>query len=238
MRTKLILLIVFLSAGKLVAQTSEGRSGVQMVNISKSKPAEQPVSRNIKDSTPPKINVLSPDIRIDSAKKSTSPRLLVKGRVEDEAGIFEVIVNGVDARVASDGSFVAEIPLTVGENPVTVRATDISLNRSSITFIYQRVPEAVAAAPVKPVNKYSIDIVAPSTDNFTTASDKFNLKACITATAPIKKVMITRNGNFVNGYFSNNIVKKENCDFLVDEPLALRLGMNDLKIEVFAEDDT
>lgn len=240
MRTQVTFLILLLAAGNLVAQVSEGRSGVKNLSISKNKNGEQvsTPSRSLKDAVPPKINIISPDITNDTAKKSTAARLLVKGKVEDEGGVFEVLVNGVDARVATDGSFLAEIPLSPGENPVTVRATDISLNRSSFTFMYQRLPEAIAAAPPKPVNRYSINIISPSTETYTTASDKFNLKACITATAPLRKVMITRNGNFVNGFFSSNIIKKDNCDFLVDEPLSLRLGMNDLKIEVYADDDT
>jgi hypothetical protein len=239
MRTLLLSLIILIASVEIFGQASEGRSGVQTFNISKNKSAEPgPVNRSVKDETPPRIMVTSPAQNIDSARKSGSARLIVKGKVEDEGGVFEVLVNGTDARVASDGSFLAEIPLSVGENPVTVRATDISLNKSSFTFIYERVPEKISVAPLKPANRYAISIISPETDSYTTASDKFNLKACITATAPIRRVMITRNGNFVNGFFANNISKKDNCDFLVDEPLSLRLGMNDLKIEVYADDDT
>jgi len=239
MRTTALFLILLLATVNLTAQTSEGRSGVQLLNISKKNTEEQkPVTRTVRDETLPKIIVITPDLTIDSGKKSTNGRLIVKGKVDDEGGVFEVLVNGIDAKVATDGSFLADIPLSIGENPVTVRATDISLNRSSFTFIYERIPEKIAVVPPKPVNKYSINLVTPSTDTYTTASDKFNLKACITATAPLRRVMITRNGNFVNGFFANNITKKDNCDFLVDEPLSLRLGMNDLKIEVYADDDT
>lgn len=231
----LYLLVIF----TLPAQVSEGRSGVQMLNISKNGPAEtKPAARSLKDEIPPQIKVLSPDQTIDSAKRSRADRLVVKGKVEDAGGVFEVLVNGVDARVAADGSFLAEIPLNVGENPVTIRATDISLNRSSFTFMYERVPEVIAVTPPKPANKYNINLTSPASDNYTTASDKFTLQACITATAPIRRVMITRNGNFVNGFFAANITKKDNCDFLLDEPVTLRLGMNDLKIEVYADDDT
>lgn len=233
-------LALVLLCGNLFSQTSEGRSGVQSFSISRNKTQEEPkpVSRTIKDETPPLIRVISPDLTIDSANRSREARIIVKGKVEDTGGVFEVLVNDINAKVATDGSFLAEIPLALGENAVTVRATDISLNRSSLTFMYQRIPDAVVAVPVKPANKYSIEMMSPATETYTTASDKFNLKACIKATGSLRKVMITRNGNFVNGFFSNNITKKDDCDFLVDEPMSLRLGMNDLKIEVYADDDT
>jgi hypothetical protein len=92
--------------------------------------------------------------------------------------------------------------------------------------------------PTKPINKYSITFKSPASDAYLTASDKFTIQACIKASAPVKKIMISRNGTFLNGYLSNNIVPKEDCSFMIDEPVLLKLGINDLKIEVFAEDDT
>jgi hypothetical protein len=50
--------------------------------------------------------------------------------------------------------------------------------------------------------------------------------------------MIYRDGSFVNGYLSNQIIRKGDCSFQIDEPIPLKLGFNDIKIEVFAEDDT
>ena len=50
--------------------------------------------------------------------------------------------------------------------------------------------------------------------------------------------MIYRDGSFVNGYLANQIIQKGDCSFQVDEPVSLRLGMNELKIEVYAADDT
>ncbi|HLN21669.1 MAG TPA: caspase family protein [Bacteroidales bacterium] len=233
------LAFIFLTSNVL-CQVSEGRSGIQNLSISKSQTGNAAPSRGAvaKDATPPQIKVTSPDTGNDLALSSSEARLIIKGRAEDEGGIFEVLVNGIDAKVATDGSFLAEIPLLPGKNPVTVRATDISLNNSSFTFMYERIPEKVVAEPPKPVNRYSIKVLSPTTDTYTTANDKFNLKACITATSTPRRIMISRNGNFVNGYFANNIVKKDDCDFLIDEPLTLRLGMNDLKIEIFADDDT
>ncbi|HLP74942.1 MAG TPA: caspase family protein [Bacteroidales bacterium] len=237
---KAIILLIILAGLESSAQVSESRSGVQSFNISKKSTEQKPVVKEAaKDGTAPVITVQSPDVKSESGKKSSAASIIVKGKAEDAGGIFEVVINNVNAKVAIDGSFLAEIPLSPGQNTVTVRATDNSLNKSSYTFMYERIPEKIAEViPVKAANKYTITIISPEKDAITTPTDKFILKACVTGTAPIRRVMITRNGTFVNGFFANNIVKKENCDFLVDEPLSLRLGMNDLKIEVFADDDT
>ena len=97
---------------------------------------------------------------------------------------------------------------------------------------------AKVTAPVKVINKYSIDIISPSSDNFTIANDKVTLQACIKATTPINRIFIYRNGSFVDGFLSNKIIQKGDCSFMVDEPISLKLGINDIKIEILSSDDT
>ncbi|MBI5008588.1 MAG: caspase family protein, partial [Bacteroidia bacterium] len=128
---------------------------------------------------------------------------------------------------------------------IKILATDVSLNSTVIEFYSERMTSEVAAAavviplaPAPPANKYSIDILSPSSDNYITASDKFNVRACIKATAQLRKVMISRNGTFVNGYLSNKIIPDGECAISIDEPVSLKLGINEIRIEVFAIDDT
>ena len=71
--------------------------------------------------------------------------ILVKGRATDKSGIFEVLVNGVEAQLEADGSFWAEVLLRVGENRIAVAATDIHRNTASTTFTVTR--ETGAKAP-------------------------------------------------------------------------------------------
>jgi hypothetical protein len=87
-------------------------------------------------------------------------------------------------------------------------------------------------------NNRSIEVTSPLSDNFITASDKLTLKACIKVTSPISKILISRNGAFVNGFLSNNIVMSGDCAFMIDEPLALKLGINNILIEVYTASDT
>ena len=244
---KKIYFIIALAALTLhsFSQVSESKSGVLNLNISKSgndlkKFNEE--NRGPVDIIPPVITLQSPELASDSVAKTSAKTLVVKGTVKDAGGVFEVDVNGVEAKVSSDGVFLAEIPQAFGRNKVTIKAIDVSLNSSVMEFYSERltsqITDPVAAVTVKPVNTYSIDFISPAADNFTTANDKFNLQACIKSTLPIKKLMIYRDGSFINGFLANNIVRQGDCSFLVDEPLSLKLGLNDIKIEVFTGDDT
>jgi hypothetical protein len=241
-------LLIFILLGVMFSsfsQVSENKSGILNVNISKKGTGPKKFTEEKRapaDVTPPVITLQSPALSSDSVAKSSSKTLVVKGKVEDAGGIFEVVVNGVEARVSSDGIFLAEIPQAFGKNKIQIKASDVSFNSSVLEFYSERltsqISEQTITPPAKPVNKFSIDITSPSAENFTTASDKFILKGCIKATAQIKKIMISRDGTFVNGFLGTNIVHNTDCAFMVNEPVSLKLGMNDIKIEVFAIDDT
>ena len=125
------------------------------------------------------------------------------------------------------------------ENRSGVQKFNISKKGSESKEISQdKVDQANEILAGKPINNYSIDIITPTKDNLTTASDKVTLLACIKSTTPITRVFIYRNGSFVNGFFSNNIIQKGNCSFMVDEPVPLKLGINDIKIEILSSGDT
>jgi len=247
MKKLLLTLLSVLLGGMLLAQTSENRSGVKQFNISK-KGVEQKQfrdeSRAPADVTPPVITLIYPSLSEDSVTRSETRTLTVKGKVEDSGGIFAVMVNGVEAKVSADGQFLADIPQAFGKNIVKIVATDVAMNNSRLQFWSERLtqnitePAAQPVIPPRPANTYAINITRPANPSMVTASDKFNLQACIKATAPVKKIMIYRDGSFVNGYLGNQIIQKGDCSFQIDEQVALRLGINDIKIEVYAADDT
>jgi hypothetical protein len=248
------LILSFLAAMILTSgfsQVSESKSGVQSLNISKKGTTAKSFtdeSRSPADVIAPVIILQSPALSKDSLAKADTRTLIVKGKVEDAGGVFAVMVNGIEARVTADGQFLAEgVPLAFGKNTIKVVATDVALNSSKLRFFVDRSTSTIAepavaqqqpARIVKPLNTYSIDITQPTSATFITPSDKFTLKACIKATGPIKKLMIYRDGSFVNGYLSNQIVAKGDCAFQIEEPIPLKLGINGIKIEVFAADDT
>ena len=248
MKRALLFFVLSAAAVNLFSQASESKSGIKQLNISRKGTELKKISddnRAPSDVIPPVLTLLSPEYPADSVVKTSSKLLAVRGKVTDERGVFEVVVNGVEAKVAADGTFLAEVPLAFGRNHIKVFATDVSLNSSVIEFYSERMTAQVAEAavviplsPPPPPNKYTIEVISPSTENYTTATDKFNIRACVKATGSLRKIMISRNGTFVNGYLSNSIVSKGDCAFLIDEPVTLKLGINEIRIEVFAIDDT
>ncbi|MGB4293639.1 MAG: caspase family protein [Bacteroidales bacterium] len=245
MKKLIFLLCAIWFTCSVLAQISEGKSGVKQFNISKKASELSKIkdeTRTVSDTRPPVITVLSPEIQSDSLIKTNSKILTIKGKVEDEGGIFEVIVNGTEAKVGADGTFFAEIPVAIGRNTIKIQAADVALNKSLISFQAERsaaeISEAIVSEPPKPANTYSIDFINPESQSVVTPSDKFNLKVCIKSTAPIDKILVTRNGTFLTGYLSKQIRPSADCAFLIDEIVQLRLGFNDIKLELYASDDT
>jgi uncharacterized caspase-like protein len=74
---------------------------------------------------------------------------IIKGKVSDESGVYEVLVNGKDANLSQTGDFWAEIKMAVGENKVIVKATDTENNSSEESFFLVREGGA-APAPEEP----------------------------------------------------------------------------------------
>jgi hypothetical protein len=228
------------------AQVNEVKSGVVQMNISRkgaeTKKVEQE-ARALADKTPPLITIQIPDLFVDPVPKSASKLLTVKGKVEDAGGIFEVVVNGVEAKVSADGIFLAEINQGYGTNNIRIIATDVAQNKATFEFQSERLTDDLATQmnlPVeKPANTFVINFTAPHNDELlVTATENYNLRACITSSVRIRQLMIYKNDSFVNGYNAAQIVKQGDCDFAINENVPLSLGVNDLKVVFYADNDT
>ena len=64
----------------------------------------------------------------------TEDQITIEGKVIDESGIYEVIVNGRDAMLLNDSMFKCKLILTDGTNLITIRAMDIHQNVSETSF--------------------------------------------------------------------------------------------------------
>ncbi|MFZ5941345.1 MAG: caspase family protein [Bacteroidota bacterium] len=242
MKKAVLLLTLAACTLPVLSQVSESKSGVQQFSISKKNSDARKTedeSRGPADRIPPKISLESPVLSQDSLVRCSTKTLIVIGKVADDGGIFDVSVNGIEAKVSADGIFMAEIPLAFGKNQVNVTARDVSLNRSRISFSSERtadvLPEAQAVVPEKTQPVYSIDMLSATGDHISVASGKYELKACVKASGPIKKLIIYRNNSFVNGYTSGKIIPDGDCAFRIDEEVELKLGENDLRIEVITD---
>ncbi len=112
---------------------------------------------------PPVVVISEPDVDLKRGFKIVkTKRIQVKGTATDKDGIYEVLINGVDATVYDDGSFIANVPLKVGTNTLVVKATDIKQASSTKTFtIKRKSPE--------------VDIVRPDTDIVIKKEEKLDI---------------------------------------------------------------
>lgn len=90
---------------------------------------------SISDSKPPELEIFSPTGNIRSV---TQERLLIKGRALDNSGIYLVAVNGEEAHLNTDGSFLASVVLNEGENNISIIAIDGKMNETEINLKINR----------------------------------------------------------------------------------------------------
>jgi hypothetical protein len=108
--------------------------------------APKPPLNAPKDTTPPKIVITSPSLSRgvgvkpgnDRVFKHSGSSLNIAGQATDESGVREVTVRGMAERLDARGIFSAEVSLQIGDNPITVMATDVHGNRASENFIVRR----------------------------------------------------------------------------------------------------
>lgn len=69
---------------------------------------------------------------------TTESSITVKGKAADESGIYEIVINGLEAKLNSDGTFEAPVLLSVGKNEIAIRATDVRQNSVEKKFFVLR----------------------------------------------------------------------------------------------------
>lgn len=111
-------------------------------SVAESKKASYHISKKIIikniDKTPPYITITNPIIDKGLKIINKNKQLIVKGIVTDESGVYEVLVNNEEAILQADGNFSYTVLLAVGENIITVQATDIKKNNSTTQFKVER----------------------------------------------------------------------------------------------------
>ncbi|MGD0755930.1 MAG: caspase family protein [Bacteroidales bacterium] len=97
---------------------------------------------NIADNTTPQITIYEPSVSRGIEIIEANKEISVKGKASASNGIYEVTINGIEANVNGNGEFQQDLKLAVGENTITVKATDIKNNTGSLTFNVNRQSEA------------------------------------------------------------------------------------------------
>ena len=111
--------------------------------------------------TPPEVVIVEPIVE-RGFKIVKTKKILVRGKATDKDGIYEITVNGVDASVKEDGTFIANVPLKIGSNDLIVKATDLKQASSTKTFtIKRKSPDVIVDDVVVD------DVVVDNNDNIT-----------------------------------------------------------------------
>jgi hypothetical protein len=116
---------------------------LQPSRATESAPAEEPVVEEppevvIHDTSPPAITLTEPTTKPDVRLSYEGKKVMVRGRVVDEGGIYEVLVNDTEASVDDSGQFWREVKLSYGENLINVRASDVHDNWQEQSFVVIR----------------------------------------------------------------------------------------------------
>ncbi|MGC9374377.1 MAG: caspase family protein [Bacteroidales bacterium] len=87
-----------------------------------------PEIKKIKDNKPPALTFTKPLLTDNKSIMVNSEKLIIKGIINDDHGIFNFTINGMDVPFADDGKFETDIYLAEGNNTLFVRAVDIYEN--------------------------------------------------------------------------------------------------------------
>lgn len=84
--------------------------------------------RDEKDKSPPQIFVSKPANIIDNHVRYSKDIIPISGVILDDSGVRNLRINGKETPLKEDGKFVIYLPLSQGENYVTIEASDVNDN--------------------------------------------------------------------------------------------------------------
>lgn len=94
--------------------------------------------KDSKDKTPPQIFVGNPPNLVNNRVTLYKDLIDLRGSVVDESGVRQLRVNGVQTPVKENGNFLINIPLAMGDNPITIEVTDVNDNIALKKFVIAR----------------------------------------------------------------------------------------------------
>jgi Caspase domain/Glucodextranase, domain B len=111
----------------IVAQNNQGKQGILTFTV-----------LNQVDKSGPTIYITNPVVERGIKIVRKSDVVTVKGYATDVSGILNISVNDQKPSLGKNGQFVIDLYLNVGDNKITVKATDNQLNTTVDTFIVTR----------------------------------------------------------------------------------------------------
>jgi hypothetical protein len=124
-----------------LVQAQKVRSGKSSIYISNLKDQV----KIIHDTIPPLLNIISPDISRKDKVRCYLPEITIIGKITDnESGVYKTYINSEECKLADDGLFVRNIPLTTGDNKINIVAIDNKNNYLEKNLIIEHVLEQKA----------------------------------------------------------------------------------------------
>lgn len=149
--------------GSLVAMRTEADDEAAVDARELQRPRRIVIPRTGTGGTPPKLNVL---YVANGRIRAYSPYVIVRGTVDDDGTVVEVLINGKPAQL-KDRSFSRRVAAPLGETEVVVRAEDEDGNATEARFALVRVPPGQKLVAQRPQPQ---DSASPEYRYYETAS--------------------------------------------------------------------
>jgi len=124
--------------GLFLSQQNQGSWSYLKVDYYYLKKGELIENSSIVDNQPPIITIISPNVNRGFSIVKNTKSTTITGTINDESKIYEVLINGQEASVDTNGNFSKNVILGIGENTFTVKATDVKMNSTTKTFTIKR----------------------------------------------------------------------------------------------------
>jgi hypothetical protein len=111
---------------------------ISYLNGSSSASQQQASAYQQKDVQGPEITLYEPSVGKEQSISVNDKQIVVRGKVTDNGGIYEVVINGTDAAIDNSGTFQQAVKLAIGSNTISIRATDTDNNSTIYTFYAKR----------------------------------------------------------------------------------------------------
>ena len=129
---------VFDPAGKHLVSGSHFEEGVHLWDVSNLNISPTFRFKDESDKSPPQIFVSSPANITDNRVRYSKDIIEIKGSVIDESGVRSLRINGFYTPVRENGNFLIKLPLSMGDNFVTIEVMDVNDNIALKKFVVQR----------------------------------------------------------------------------------------------------
>lgn len=130
--------ISFSPTGLEVAHIEDYSGHVSVWNVASLNIAPVINFKDAKDTSPPQVLVSNPPNITDNRVTIFKDLIDLRGVVVDEAGVRSLKVNGLETPIRQNGNFLINIPLTMGENFVTIEVVDVNDNIALKKFVIVR----------------------------------------------------------------------------------------------------